>query len=325
MLIKLFNVFCRTYRFPDMSLGTDTASVNRPLLTPGELLDLRQQAYPLKTQSMADKDVLQRQHGGRRSGQKGQGMDYEDSRGYYPGDDLRHMNWRLTARTGQSYIKVFREERETTVSILLDRRYGMRFGTRKRLKVTQAMRVAALAAFFRHQQGMAVGGLLLNAGTHWLNPCQDEAGLYGMIHQFNRACPPNHEAPYTSLHQGLNALHNSLNKGSIVYLLSDFSDLDRSCEPLLCRLASEHQVFAIQVLDPVEIELPRLGKLSFHHPDSGSARQIDTQNLRVRTDYRQRTEILFEQQEETLSSAGIQYRRLRADTDSIDNIFRESV
>ena len=109
-----------------------------PLLDSKTIADLRQRSLGVIDHKTKNTSVLHREHGEYVSPRRGYGLDYEESRVYQPGDDLRFMNWRLTARSGEPHIKVFREERRPSAFILLDRRNGMRFGTRLRLKVTQA-------------------------------------------------------------------------------------------------------------------------------------------------------------------------------------------
>ena len=165
-------------------------SVLKPLLDSDAIAELRQRALRVIDLQMKNQTVLHRQHGEHMSAHRGYGLDYEESRVYQPGDEMRFMNWRLTARTGEAHVKIFREERRPNAFILLDTRHSMRFGTRVRLKVTQALRAAVLLAFYNHYSGRSVSGLVLADHMQWLDSAGDEQSTLGMIHSMNQACPP---------------------------------------------------------------------------------------------------------------------------------------
>ena len=154
-----------------------TASVrpdplDAPLLDAEALRELAAQACGAPHECDTRKDVAQRATGDAPAVTRGYGGDYEESRTYQPGDELRFMNWRLLARTGVPFVKVFREERQPGGFVLIDRRASMRFGTRRRLKVTQAARVAAWCAFRWQRRRVAIGGLLLEQPLRWFPQTQ---------------------------------------------------------------------------------------------------------------------------------------------------------
>jgi uncharacterized protein (DUF58 family) len=136
---------------------------DKPLLTRKEILDLRYRVEQDRASTVYRHEVEHRTLGDARSVYRGYGMDYDESRPYFPGDELRFMNWRVTARTGEPHMKVFREERKPTVFIVVDRRQNMCFGTRRRLKVSQAVRAAAVTAFDARLNNAPVAGLLLES------------------------------------------------------------------------------------------------------------------------------------------------------------------
>ena len=161
-------------------------------------------------------------------------MDYEESRRYQSGDDPRYMNWQLSARTGQHYMKVFREERQPDVFILVDRRSTMRFGTQTRLKITQAARAATIVALSAQQNNLSVGGVIVSAELQWFKTNRNKQAIFDFIHQLARPARPAFTSPdiaEPSLAETLKLLNEILISGSIIYLVSDF--LYRITEPAL--------------------------------------------------------------------------------------------
>lgn len=154
-----------------------------PLLTNEEILDLLHRVQNKKRTNAHKYDISHRRIGDTRSIYRGYGIDYEESRHYIAGDDPRYMNWQLTARTGKHYMKVYREERQPGVFILIDRRLSMRFGTQKHLKITQAVRAAAIAAFKAQQNNLSVGGLLLDNELEWFKETQSKHAVFNFIQQ----------------------------------------------------------------------------------------------------------------------------------------------
>ena len=224
-----------------------------------EILDLLHRIQNRKKAIPHKHDIAHRQQGDVRSLFRGYGMDYEESRRYQSGDDPRYMNWQLSARTGQHYMKVFREERQPDVFILVDRRSTMRFGTQTRLKITQAARAATIVALSAQQNNLSVGGVIVSAELQWFKTNRNKQAIFDFIHQLARPARPAFTSPdiaEPSLAETLKLLNEILISGSIIYLVSDFHDLNNTDHAVLLKLASRHQVNAIQISDPAEINLP---------------------------------------------------------------------
>ena len=257
-------------------------SIYSPLLTEQEILDLRYRVEQDWSRLQQNQNIEHRTAGEIRSVYRGHGMDYDESRPYYPGDELRFMNWRVTARTGEPHMKVFREERMPAVFIVIDRRQSMRFGTRKRLKVTQAMRAAAVTAFIARLRNAPVAGVLLDyaqehvpdtepePSLNWIAETSDEKGVFNFIHNANKPCPPGvflqnshqvEEGDKNSLSHIIRLLTPMLARGSHVVLISDFHDLDDQCRTSLMELSMTHQLKAIHIIDPAEKKIPACGSL----------------------------------------------------------------
>lgn len=285
-----------------------------PLLTDTDMQALyarARHAAPLPAAHLLE----QRQAGDVPSRYRGAGLDYADSRPYQPGDEPRYFDWRVTARTGKPYSKQFREERRPAVFILLDRRSRMRFGTRVRLKAAQAARVAALVAFAALQQGWTVSGVVLETQPYWLPASTDSHAVWEFVRHAAAACPPVSAADDPSLARILPLLTPQLARGTHVYLLTDFADLDIACEPHLLQLLQHHPLFAVQVLDTAECELPDAGLLTLQGLD-GIAHLVNLADNKVRETFRQHAAALHDALEQRLRGWGCTYVRLLAAVDA---------
>ena len=303
----------RLYRSLNIGKQQD---VNAPLLNREEILDLSYRAEALDKKSEHYYEVAHRQYGDARSVYRGFGMDYEESRPYQSGDDFRFMNWRLSARTGELHMKVFREERQPSVFILMDRRASMRFGTQGRLKVTQAARIASLLAFSAQNHNTPVGGVLLEEQPTWIAEFHNNTGAFTFINAANQACPPlDDETIEQSTTHIIKLLHGMLVQGSIVYLIGDFHDISQESHSGLLQLACEHRVYAIRIIDEAEINLPKSGELEFV---DNNIQRIDTENKKTRDTYHNLVERKRQEQEKIFASADITCIDIHSNEDAIE-------
>jgi uncharacterized protein (DUF58 family) len=292
---------------------------NVPLLDSNAVADLRKRALSMVDYQTKNKAVLHREHGERLSPRRGYGLDYEESRVYQPGDDVRFMNWRLTARVGEPHVKVFREERKPSTFIVLDRRNSMRFGTRVRLKVTQALRVAILLTFYGYYSGRLLSGLVIDDELHWLATGSDEQSTLGMIDNMNQACPPLSITQQQDFASILRAIHSTITSGTQLYIVSDFMDATNDCYGLLAQLAAEHEVNSIHIVDPAEKQLPKAGRLRLADVAADQARRVDTSNPQIAADFERAAQQHFTDRESLLRGLGIGYVRLGTTIDNIEN------
>ncbi len=303
-----------------------------PLLSRNEILKLRQQVEQQSGSAEYRHEVEHRTLGDARSVYRGYGMDYDESRPYFPGDELRFMNWRVTARTGEPHMKVFREERKPGVFILVDRRRDMRFGTRSRLKVTQAVRAAAVMAFDARLRNAPVAGVLLESAQKsklsWIAESFDEAGVFNFIHAANKACPPPASAQTVppsdsrseeSLSHVIKLLTPMLAQGSSVKLISDFHDLDDNCRSSLLELSMMHHLQAIHIIDPVEVELPGCGNLLVRSQNQ-SLIGIDSSNKQSSSQYRKVASNFLESKQQLFRSLAISCQSVMTDDDRIAQV-----
>ena len=207
--------------------------------------------------------------GAHRSRFRGRGMDYRESRHYQPGDDIRNMDWRITARAGNPHVKVFDEERERPVVLLVDFGPSMFFASRGVFKSVQAARLAALIGWSAVARGDRIGALLFNGAHTELSPRGGRRGQMRLIRSLVAAGDPRRllhavggEAPATSggLSDALVRLRRVARPGSLVFLLSDFYRMDADSARHLRVLAEGCELLAVQILDTLELEPPPPGR-----------------------------------------------------------------
>ncbi len=292
----------------------------QPLLSREDILDLAQRAEYVSGQNKSQAEVAHKLYGDNRSVYRGYGLDFEESRNYQPGDEIRFMNWRLTARLGEPYMKVFREERRPGVFILLDRRTSMRFGTRTRLKASQAARAATLAAFRARREHTTIGGVMLEHQPVWLQDTLGENGAYALAFAAAHPCPPvTTTEDSTALGRMLRLLSAMLVPGSRIYLISDFSDLAQSDYATLLQLASEHAISSIHICDPAETEIPEAGNLRLFSHASETGINFDSHTKKQKSVFKQAAQQFVQEREAILRSTGCLYTRLSTEVDSIEN------
>lgn len=222
--------------------------------------------------------------GAYRSRFRGRGIDFLESRIYQPGDDIRNMDWRVTARTGRPHTKVFQEERERPVLVVLDASPSLYFGTRRVLKSVAAGQLAAAVAWSAVRRGDRIGGFLFAPGRHReLRPAGGRRGAMRMIQGLVDWLQPERVATEEPepLSRALERVRHAVRPGSLVIIISDFFGLDENCNRHLSRLRQHNDVVGCQVLDAAEYQLPagrypitdgeRNSVLDMAHKDSRSS------------------------------------------------------
>ena len=227
--------------------------------------------------------------GGHTSRFRGRGMDYLESRAYQPGDDIRSMDWRVTARTSHAHVKLYQEERERPVVVMIDLGPGMFFATRGAFKSVIAARAAALIGWAAIQNGDRIGGFLFNGGHHELRPLGGQRGVMRLIRQLVTATDPavamnqNIDVQGSHLNEALLRLHRVARPGSLVFILSDFYAIDANTRRHLQRLRQHNDIVACQIVDAVELEPPPAGRYAI--TDGTDTGMLDTRSVARRRAY----------------------------------------
>lgn len=234
---------------------------------------------------------------------RGRGIEFEEVRHYQPGDDVRAIDWRVTARQGRPYTKLFHEERERPATIVVDQRQAMFFGSQTCFKSVSASYLAALLGWACLQQGDRVGGLIIaDQALQEIRPQRSQHSLLRLLRQIHHSnqqlsrTQPAARAADLAVEQMLGELRRISKPGHAIFLISDFNGFDsEAAQKQLSLLARHCEITALFVYDPMERELPPPGQYLI---SNGQARQlIDT----AASDLRQRFADAFAQRRGALS------------------------
>ena len=213
---------------------------------------------------------------------KGRGMSFSEVREYQIGDDVRAIDWNVTARFDHPFIKIFEEERELTVMLLVDMSGSQFFGSQGQLKRDIAVEISAILAFSAMKNNDKVGALLFSDQIEkFVPPRKGQSHALRIVRELI-SFEPKHSA--TSLKGALDYLNHVLKKRSIVFVISDF--MDSGYEASLRIAGKRHDLIGIRLLDPRENEMPRMGLVTFRDAETGEQRLVDTANARVLAAFR---------------------------------------
>lgn len=232
---------------------------------------------------------------------KGQGIDFDDFREYAPGDEVRSIDWNVTARMGMPFIKKFVEERELTVFLTVDVSASKNFGGRDQSKRELAAEIAALFAFSAIHNQDKVGLLLFSEDAElFLAPRKGSIHCLRIVREI-LYCQPRGRS--TDISRALDKLTSHLPRRSLVILVSDFIAPDFS--RALGVAAVRHDVVAVQISDPAEDELPNAGWIRLLDPETHEMLDVNTGSSRVRNEYQRRRAHWQGQLNQTFKSAGV--------------------
>jgi len=237
---------------------------------------------------------------------RGRGVEFAEVREYQPGDDIRTIDWNVTARLGSAYVKRFLEERELTILFLADVSASGGFGTRRRTKGELAIEVAAVLALAAARNNDRVGvAFATDRIEHYVAPAKGRRQALRVISDLLSYQP---DTPGTDLTRALTELEPVLRRRAVIFLLSDF--LAAGYGPALARLARRHDVIGVQVADPRERELPDVGLVTLWDPETGAWRIVNTGDALVRRRFRDRAETWDRELIGTFSESGADLLRL---------------
>ncbi len=259
---------------------------------------------------------------------RGSGLDLADLREYQPHDDVRHIDWNVTARLNQPHVRVFTEDREMTAWFLLDLSPSISFGPEGRAKRDILTGFVAVLSRLLTRHGNRVGAMLYGGASHQtdhavdavLPPRSSRAHVLHLVHRLLAPQSPGGGAA-TELHRLLQAAMANLRRRATVFVVSDFISAPGWEKPL-AQLAQRHDVVAVRLLDPLELELPDLGLITLRDAESGEQLQVDTHDAA----FRRRFARLAAEREATLrnglAGAGADTLELCTDDDLVDALLR---
>ncbi len=213
----------------------------------------------------------------------GPSLDLAEVREYQPGDEVRRIDWNVTARLNRLFVRQYREERELTAWLVVDRSPSMTFGTRRQLKRDTATEFAAVAAYIVTRHGDKIGLMTFPGRTAFVPPRGGRTHVLRILHALSRTEP---DGPGGDLAESLQFAARGLRRRSLVFLVSDFLSEGDWQRPLM-ELARRHDLIAVWVHDPAEFELPDVGGMHVEDTETGERLWVDTSDPRIREAYRQ--------------------------------------
>lgn len=252
---------------------------------------------------------------------RGFGLDLADLREYQLYDDVRHIDWNVTARLDTPYVRQFNEDREITAWFLLDVSPSVDFGSNSALKRTKLTELVAVLGRILTRHGNRVGAILYTGETERVVPSgAGRRHLLYLLHSV-QSMPPLHSAPPTNLRELLISAYNIISRRSLVVLVSDFFS-DPGWERPLGHLAQRHELLSVRVFDPLELELPDLGLVTMQDAETGEQLLVDTHDPGFRRRYADKAAANETSIREGFLAAGVDAFELSTEDEILDAILR---
>lgn len=250
-----------------------------------ELLALRHQAGDLGT--VTTRRVQTPLSGLYASVFRGQGMDFDEVREYQQGDEIRNIDWRVTARMNKPYLKVYREERERNVILCVDSNSYMQFGTRNTFKAVHAAKVAALLGWSAQTHADRVGGIIFGqTKLYFFPPSRSHKAFSQLLRHLTQPTSENSTQP-TDLLQAIYAINRRVTTGSLIFLILDVNQHPITVlKQIFSQLHQRHEWVLIGIDDPADQNLPEVGLIKLIAQD-GSELLVNTDDFQVRQHYQQ--------------------------------------
>ena len=245
---------------------------------------------------------------------KGRGMEFEEVREYLPGDEVRSIDWNVTARFGHPFIKKFKEERELTVMLVVDVSASGQFGSVRQTKNELAAELAAVLAFSAIRNNDKVGLIMFTDQIEkYVPPKKGRGHVLRVIREILAFQP---KGRGTNLEQALDYLNHVQSRRAVTFVLSDFQVNDEDLVRKKLRVASKrHDVVALSLRDPREEELPAVGLVELRDAETGERALVDTFDLRVREEFAAKSRLRLEALRRLLRTASVDHVEIRCEAD----------
>ena len=246
---------------------------------------------------------------------KGRGMAFSEVREYVPGDPIRSIDWNVTARFNHPYVKVYEEERELTVILLVDVSASEEFGTKFQFKKDLVTELCAVLSFSAIQNNDKIGIIFFSDTIEkFIPPKKGKSHILRIIRELIEFKPQNKR---TDISSALRYLTNVIKKRSICFVISDFIENNTNEKSNLddaLKLANKkHDLVALQIYDEREKEIPDVGMVRFRHAETGEILTVDTRDPEFRLNYKKNWELKQRQLAESFARSGIDSASIRAD------------
>lgn len=245
---------------------------------------------------------------------KGRGMTFSEVREYQYGDDIRNIDWNVTARHNKPYVKVFEEERELTVMLMIDVSASRNFGTVSKLKKNQITEIAAVLAFSAIQNNDKIGVIFFSDKVEkFIPPKKGKTHILHIIRELIDFYP---EDKHTNIEQALQYVTNSIKKRCTCFLISDFID-EHDFSHALAIANRKHDVVALRVYDPRENVLPPVGMMFLTDAETGEQMWVDTSDKRVGDEYSRYMSVWEKELKNVFKRSGVDVADIRSDEDYV--------
>jgi len=253
--------------------------------------------------------------GAYQSAYKGRGLSFSSVRPYIPGDDVRTIDWKVTARTGEPYIKEFVEERELTLMLLIDGSASVLFGTQDRQKRDFAAELGAVLAYAANLNNDKAGLLIFSDHIeHYIPPKKGRKHILHLIHDLLTI---ETSGKGTNLGLALKTVNRLLKPGAIIFLLSDFLVPIHSYRQQLFFTNQKHDTIAVLLSDPLEESFPQVGLMGLQDAETGDVQWVDTTSTRWREQFWEQSQQRIFERNQTFQFAGISQVQMPPDGDYV--------
>ncbi|MFI5222309.1 MAG: DUF58 domain-containing protein [Bacteroidia bacterium] len=249
---------------------------------------------------------------------KGRGMTFSEVREYVPGDDIRAIDWNVTARFNHPFVKIFEEERELTVIILIDVSASGEFGTTKQFKKDLITELCAVLSFSAIQNNDKIGVIFFSDKIEkFIPPKKGKTHILRIIRELIEFRPENKK---TNISEALRYVINVIKKKSIVFVISDF--IGKDFEDALKLANRKHDIVALQIYDPRENELPDAGIIHLRDAETGDLLEVDSSNASVRKKFNQWSQQKEKYLNNAFAKSGVDWAKLRTDENYVHQLMR---
>lgn len=249
---------------------------------------------------------------------KGRGIEFDEVREYQPGDEIRSIDWNVTARMGAPFVKKYVEERQLTVMILLDASNSSNFGTTKRFKKELAAEVSAVLAFAAIQNNDRVGLIIFTDRIEKFVP--PRKGLAHVLRVVREALYFTPKGKGTDIAGAIRYLDNVITRRAVTFVISDFFAKDFK-KPLSIA-NKKHDVVAITITDPREGELPNAGIIELLDAETGTPYLIDTSSSKIREKYASKAKVMRDERTRLFGSVGVDHIDISTDKSYIEEFIK---
>ena len=245
---------------------------------------------------------------------KGRGMTFSEVREYQYGDDIRNIDWNVTARHNRPYVKIFEEERELTVMLMIDVSASRNFGTISKLKKNQITEIAAVLAFSAIQNNDKIGVIFFSDKIEKFIP--PKKGRTDILHIIRELIDFYPEDKQTDIEQALEYMTNSIKKRCTCFVISDFID-EHDFAHALAIANRKHDVVALRVYDPRENQLPPVGMMYLRDAETGEQMWVDTSDKKLREAYEKYAFVREKELDAIFKRSGVDVANIRSDEDYV--------